>query len=59
MVTTLVGTAGVTGNADGTGAAASFAFPFSVAVDSTGNVYVGELQNTDVRKITPPASSRR
>jgi streptogramin lyase len=53
VVTTLAGTAGVTGNADGTGAAASFAFPFSVAVDSTGILYVADLVSGTIRKITP------
>jgi sugar lactone lactonase YvrE len=53
VVTTIAGTAGVTGNADGTGAAASFNFPFSIAVDSTGNLYVAELQSGTIRKITP------
>ena len=52
-VTTIAGTAGVTGNADGTGAAASFTFPFSIAVDSTGNLYVAELISGTIRKITP------
>jgi hypothetical protein len=53
VVTTIAGTAGVTGNADGTGAAASFNFPFSIVVDSTGNLYVAELQSGTIRKITP------
>jgi sugar lactone lactonase YvrE len=52
-VSTLAGTAGVTGSADGTGAAASFDFPFSIVVDSVGNLYVAELSNNDIRKITP------
>src|SRR2546429_463794 len=34
VVTTLAGTAGSTGSTDGTGAAASFSFPLSVATDS-------------------------
>src|SRR5262249_42937156 len=37
----------------GTGAAASFKFPLSVAVDSTGNVYVADTSNRTIRKITP------
>jgi sugar lactone lactonase YvrE len=53
VVSTLAGTAGVTGNADGTGAAASFDFPFSIVVDSQGNLYVAELSNNDVRKVSP------
>src|SRR5882724_4796927 len=42
VVTTLAGTAGMFGSADGTGAAARFYYPFGVAVDSVGNVYVAD-----------------
>ncbi|HWO23673.1 MAG TPA: hypothetical protein VNO30_33255 [Kofleriaceae bacterium] len=52
VVTTLAGTAGESGNADGTGAAASFYFPSGVAVDSAGNVYVADYFNHTIRKIT-------
>jgi sugar lactone lactonase YvrE len=53
VVTTLAGTAGVQGSADGTGPAAQFMGPFSVATDSAGNVYVADLYNANIRKITP------
>jgi sugar lactone lactonase YvrE len=53
VVTTLAGTAGVRGSADGTGAAASFAYPTGVATDSAGNVYVADVGNSTIRKITP------
>jgi hypothetical protein len=53
VVTTLAGTAGVTGSADGTGAAARFNTPFGVATDSAGNVYVADTINHTIRKITP------
>jgi sugar lactone lactonase YvrE len=53
VVTTLAGTPGSRGDADGTGAAALFNFPDSVAVDATGNVYVADTFNDSVRKITP------
>lgn len=52
-VTTLAGTAGTVGYADGVGAAARFNGPFSVAVDSFGNVYVADAYNYVVRKISP------
>lgn len=52
VVTTLAGTAGQSGSADGSGSAARFAGPQSVTVDAAGNVYVGDAQTT-VRKITP------
>ncbi len=53
VVTTLAGTAGTRGDADGTGAAALFNFPDGVAVDSTGNVYVADTFNDTIRRITP------
>lgn len=52
VVTTLAGTAGVQGRADGTGAAASFAAPVALALDGSGNVYVADYFNTNVRKVT-------
>ena len=43
MVSTLAGTAGVTGSVDGTGCGGgSLGFPFSIVVDSQGNLYVAE-----------------
>ena len=40
-------------NTDGTGGGASFFFPYGVAVDSAGNVYVADSYNSEIRKITP------
>ncbi len=51
--TTLAGLAGVNGSADGTGSAARFSNPDGVAVDSAGNVYVSDIFNHTIRKITP------
>ncbi|MDE2075586.1 MAG: hypothetical protein KGI91_00750 [Burkholderiales bacterium] len=53
VVSTLAGTAGVQGSGDGTGSAASFYWPNGIATDSAGNVYVAELANNTIRKITP------
>jgi hypothetical protein len=53
VVTTLAGTAGAFGSADGTGAAARFSGPFGVAADGAGNVYVADSLNATIRKITP------
>lgn len=52
-VTTLAGTAGSPGSANGTGAAARFNFPVGVAVDASGNVFVADSRNFTIRKITP------
>jgi hypothetical protein len=52
VVTTLAGTAGMSGSMDGTGADARFSGPSSVAVDGAGNVYVADVNNHTIRKIT-------
>lgn len=52
FVSTFAGKAGVVGNADGTGPAASFRFPMGVATDGAGNVYVADSGNNTIRKIT-------
>lgn len=41
------------GYTEGTGAAAQFSSPFSVATDAAGNVYVSDEGNHKIRKITP------
>jgi sugar lactone lactonase YvrE len=53
VVTTLVGVAGNSGSADGTGSAARFNGPTGVAVDSAGNLYVADEFNYTIRKVTP------
>lgn len=53
VVTTLAGLAGASGSADGTGTAARFYYPSSVAVDSAANVYVADTYNYTIRKVTP------
>jgi sugar lactone lactonase YvrE len=53
VVTTLAGSAGNSGSADGTGAAARFNYPTGVAVDASGNVYVADTTNNLLRKISP------
>lgn len=52
LVTTLAGSAGVRGSTNGTGSAARFDNPFSVAADSAGNIYVADTVNETIRKIT-------
>jgi len=50
VVTTLAGTAGNTGSADGTGSAAQFNAPYGIATDGT-NLYVADTENYTIRKI--------
>jgi TolB-like protein/sugar lactone lactonase YvrE len=52
-VTTFAGQMGQGGHADGPANAAKFKFPTGIAVDSAGNVYVADIGNHVVRKITP------
>ena len=56
VVTTLAGAAGQTGGADGAGASARFNYPFGLAVDAAGNIYVADFENDAVRKVTPAGS---
>ena len=53
VVSTLAGLAGHPGSQDGTGDAARFRNPWGVAVDSRGNVFVADMSNNAIRKITP------
>ena len=50
-VTTLAGTPGQTGSADGTGSSARFAWPSGVVSDGVGNLYVTDEGNRVIRKI--------
>src|SRR5258707_2063169 len=56
IFTTLAGLAGPTGSADGPGSAARFWYPFVVATDSSGNVYVADGGNNTISKgcLPPP-----
>lgn len=51
-VTTVAGSAGVCGSADGRGNAAQFCQPQDIAVDRWGTLYVADTANSTVRKIT-------
>jgi len=57
VVTTFAGTPGLTGTADGSGAAAQFYGPEDLTVDSAGNIYVVEFFNNAVRKIAPSGTN--
>jgi sugar lactone lactonase YvrE len=51
VVSTLAGSHGNVGSADGTGTAALFYAPTGIAIDSGGNLYVSVANNT-IRKVT-------
>jgi uncharacterized delta-60 repeat protein len=51
-VSTLAGSAGVSGKNDGMTTTARFNLPIAVAVDESGNVYVADVLNDSIRKIT-------
>lgn len=53
-VSTFAGS-GTAGFNDATGTSAVFNYPSGIAVDSSGNVYVGDETNQRIRKITPSA----
>ena len=52
VVTTLAG-GSTSGSSNGTGAAASFQLPTGAVVDSSGNIFIAEMGNDLIRKITP------
>jgi streptogramin lyase len=52
VVTTIAGT-GATGSQDGNSAIATFNIPTGLAIDKAGNIYVADLVNNKIRKISP------
>lgn len=67
VVTTLAGSAGVSGTEDGNGSSAHFVSPYGLAVDATGNVFLFDLGTSPtssysvfhLRKITPAGAVSR
>src|ERR1700749_518170 len=49
----LAGRPGGSGNADGTGGNARFSSPGCAAMDTSGNLYIADTNNSAIREITP------
>jgi sugar lactone lactonase YvrE len=50
VVSTLAGSTAGYGSGDGTGSAAQFEYPVGITVDKSGNVYIADPENYNVRK---------
>ena len=53
VVSTIAGTPGGFGSADGTTTNAQFAYPSGLATDTNGNIYVADTVNNTIRLVTP------
>ncbi|NVK53355.1 MAG: Ig-like domain-containing protein, partial [Flavobacteriaceae bacterium] len=51
-VTTFAGTMGTRGSDDGVGTAATFYTPQGLDIDASGNLYVADVRNEKIRKVT-------
>ena len=58
-VTTFAGTANTTGTTNGTGTAARFNAPRGLGIDASGNLYVADASNNEIRNITTGAAVTR
>ncbi len=52
VISTLAGQTGTLGTGNGTGTNATFAYPWGMACDAAGNIYVAQYYNGVIRKIT-------
>jgi len=53
VITTLAGSLGMSGSSDGTGTSATFGNLGGLGIDASGNLYAGDLEYENIRKITP------
>lgn len=51
VVSTVAGAAGIAGSANGSPATSRFSFPYAVAVDAIGRIFIAEAQNATIRMI--------
>lgn len=52
VVSTLAGSAGISGQADGAGSVARFYYPYGLTVSADGTLYVADTRNHAIRKVT-------
>jgi sugar lactone lactonase YvrE/uncharacterized Zn-binding protein involved in type VI secretion len=52
LIQTLAGIPGSTGSANGAALGATFNFPNGIAEDPAGNIYIGDMSNDTIRKIS-------
>jgi sugar lactone lactonase YvrE len=52
VVTTFAGTVGVSGSTNGTGLAAKFNNPSGLSIDNSDNIYIADVSNHTIRKMT-------
>jgi sugar lactone lactonase YvrE len=57
IITTIAGLASFPGHTDGMNSAARFNYPAAIAVDTNGNLFVGDLGNALIRKLTPSGTN--
>lgn len=53
IITTLAGSAGISGNVNATGTSSQFSYPSGIALDTSGNLYIADYGNSSIRKVTP------
>jgi hypothetical protein len=57
VVTTIAGQVGVFGSVDGTNTGAQFNNPGGITIDRRGDLFVTDVQNNSIRKLTPAGSN--
>jgi hypothetical protein len=57
VVSTIAGTSGIVGSADGTNSDARFSFPTDIAVDPASGLFVADYHNNNLRKLTPAGTN--